>query len=263
MVNCSSQKKRAETMIISSNSPLITVIIPAYNRFEEVQRAINSVIIQSHKNVEIIVVDDGSTPPLNPLEDKYDSLTVIRHSTNLGAAAARNTGINAAKGSFVAFLDSDDIWYENKLTMQLQFMFENPDLDASTTAYHYRTEEGESLEVPKAQRNWEKTLCAGSGLAPGSTLIAKTDAINNILYDTNLVRLEDVDMLLRFVHKYKFDVFQKPLSTISRAKRPSSETVSYFTPLGNFTDAFVKEKGFWKYPPTSSEKESENKVGIT
>lgn len=214
-----------ETMIVPSNTPLITVIIPAYNRFEEVQRSINSVINQSYSNFEIILVDDYSTKSLISLENKYNGLKVIRHSANLGAAVARNTGINAARGSFVAFLDSDDIWHEDKLTAQLQFMFENPDLDASTTAYYYRTEEGESIEIPKTQKNWEKNLCTGSGLAPGSTLMARTEAINNILYDSNLVRLEDVDMLLRFVQNYNFDIFQKSLSTINRTERPNSETV--------------------------------------
>ena len=61
-------------MIIANNIPLITVIIPVYNRFEEVQRAITSVIKQSYNNIEIIVVDDGSTQPLNSLENKYNGL---------------------------------------------------------------------------------------------------------------------------------------------------------------------------------------------
>ena len=243
-------------MKVPNNTPLITVIIPAYNRFEEVQRAINSVIKQSYKNIEIIVVDDGSTQPLNSLENKYNDLIVIRHPTNLGAAIARNTGINAAKGSFVAFLDSDDTWYEDKLTNQLQFMLENPNLNASTTAFYYLTEEGKSLEIPKRQNNWEKTLCTGSGLAPGSTLMAKTEAIINILYDPNLVRLEDLDMLLRLVHDYKFDIFQKPLSIINRSERPNSETVekanlyfinknrTIFYSFGEFFGRFCEGKRF-------------------
>ena len=98
-------------------APLVSVIIPAYNRAHLVGRAIASVFAQSYRNFEIIVVDDASTDDLAATLAEAGGLQLrcITHPRNRGAAAARNTGIAAASGEFVAFLDSDDVWFPDKL----------------------------------------------------------------------------------------------------------------------------------------------------
>lgn len=123
---------------------LVSVIIPTYNRADVVSRAVNSVLKQSYKNIEIIVVDDASEDQtarvVQQLKDENEinaenatkkkntnttnitnaiSINYISHESNLGGSEARNTGISLAQGEFVAFLDSDDIWLPDKLQLQL------------------------------------------------------------------------------------------------------------------------------------------------
>jgi glycosyltransferase involved in cell wall biosynthesis len=103
--------------------PLISVVIPAYNRGRSVVRAVESVRRQTHRHLEIIVVDDGSSDESrvavrNSLQ-REPRLRVIQHDRNLGAQAARNTGIRAARGTWVAFLDSDDTYLPDSLERRL------------------------------------------------------------------------------------------------------------------------------------------------
>src|ERR1700680_2779086 len=104
----------------------VTAIIPVFNRAAMVNRAIDSVLGQElspEVKLDIIVVDDGSSDPLQKVLSNYGTRVVcIRHSRNRGAAAARNTGIKAAKGEYVAFLDSDDVWLPHKTALQLSEM---------------------------------------------------------------------------------------------------------------------------------------------
>lgn len=114
------------------NTPLISVIMPCYNAEHYVEDAVECVFRQSYKNVEVIVVDDGSNDNsysiLNKLREKYPSLIVFQQK-NLGPFPARNFALNHAKGEFIAFLDADDFWAENFLeALLLQIEKNNADL---------------------------------------------------------------------------------------------------------------------------------------
>ena len=102
----------------------VTVVVPVFNRARSVDRAIGSIFGQDLESFEIVVVDDGSTDGLEASLTKWgsDRLHYVRHDRNLGASAARNTGIRAARGRYVAFLDSDDEWLPGKLARQLDRM---------------------------------------------------------------------------------------------------------------------------------------------
>ena len=107
------------------NMTVINVIIPVWNRAPTVKGAIDSALSQqmSDAKLEVTVVDDGSTDAIGDALAGYgDRVTVIRHDRNRGAAAARNSGVVAAKGDYVAFLDSDDVWLPGKLHAQLGAM---------------------------------------------------------------------------------------------------------------------------------------------
>lgn len=99
----------------------VSVVIPTYNRAELLSRAIDSVLAQTYDDFELLVVDDGSTDDTEAVVTAYDDDRVryLAHETNRGANPARNTGIEAAEGEFVAFLDSDDEWRPRKLEAQL------------------------------------------------------------------------------------------------------------------------------------------------
>ncbi|NER78112.1 MAG: glycosyltransferase family 2 protein [Leptolyngbya sp. SIO1D8] len=100
--------------------PLISIIIPTFNREKVIPISLESVLGQTYKNLEIIVVDDCSEDHTRDVISAYGDprIQYIRHSKNLGGAVARNTGINLAKGEYIAFLDSDDAWVPNKLDIQ-------------------------------------------------------------------------------------------------------------------------------------------------
>jgi len=113
-----------------SEAPLVSVIIPTHNRAALLERAIASVASQSYGNFEIIVVDDGSTDETSSVLEKWSARTrlVSRHQEQKGVSAARNAGVKAAAGEWVAFLDSDDEWLPEKLATQISYASRYPSL---------------------------------------------------------------------------------------------------------------------------------------
>lgn len=99
--------------------PLVSVIIPVYNCEQYVAQAIESVLKQNYRPIEIIVVDDGSTDGSAGVARRFNPYVRYHFQSNSGAGAARNRGIELATGSYLAFLDADDIWSEEKLTLQM------------------------------------------------------------------------------------------------------------------------------------------------
>ena len=110
----------------SSKNPGVTVLIPTYNRARFLPKAIDSVFEQTYSNFEIIVVDDGSTDETTDLLSKYkDKRLRILKTQNQGVSKARNLGISQSNSQSIAFLDSDDFWYPNKLEVQLELISDN------------------------------------------------------------------------------------------------------------------------------------------
>ena len=111
------------------NDPRVSVLIPAYNAGEFIRPAIESILAQTYQSYEIIVVDDGSTDHtwevLKPLQER-NGMRLFRQ-TNMGAAAARNKGLAEARGEFIAFCDSDDLYVPEKLELQIRYLEEHPD----------------------------------------------------------------------------------------------------------------------------------------
>lgn len=102
---------------------LVSIIIPVYNRTKELQRAVYSVLNQTYQQFEIIIVDDGSHENIKLVVDRifsdHSKIRYLRHEKNFGAQAARNTGIKAAKGEWIAFLDSDDEYLPDSIEVRL------------------------------------------------------------------------------------------------------------------------------------------------
>ncbi len=113
--------------------PLVSVIIPTYNRAHLIGRSIQSVLNQTYLDFEIIVVDDGSTDNteevIKVFQEHDKRIRFIRHENNKGAAASRNTGITAAKGEYIAFQDSDDEWFPQKLEKTLNILEAHKNID--------------------------------------------------------------------------------------------------------------------------------------
>jgi glycosyltransferase involved in cell wall biosynthesis len=109
-------------------SPAVSVIIPAYNSAGTIARALDSVLAQSYRDFEIIVVDDGSRDDLESALTAYSSRITLVRQPNSGASAARNAGARMARGELLAFLDADDFWHERKLELQVQAFERRPEI---------------------------------------------------------------------------------------------------------------------------------------
>lgn len=178
-----------------------TIIIPVFNRQALCERALHSVVAQNVPNTEIIIVDDCSQPAFTlPASLAGHGIRVIRHEKNQGAAAARNTAIEAAQGEWLAFLDSDDVWLPGTLVPRLALARHAP---APLVAYAagFRLEDKHSgrsdTRIPRASAN-PRDFASGCWFSPGSTLVVRREAFRTVgPYDTDLSRLEDLDWFLR------------------------------------------------------------------
>lgn len=132
--------------------PLVSVIMPAYNSSDTIKESVNSIINQTYRNLELIIIDDYSDDETYDIleNDFNDERIVIRRLTqNSGAGIARNEGINIAKGRFIAFCDSDDRWLPEKLTKQISFMTKN-DLPLTYSSYFICDAAGEKTHKVQA-----------------------------------------------------------------------------------------------------------------
>ena len=183
--------------------PLVSVIIPVFNRADSIMQAVQSVLAQSHAEFELIIVDDGSTDAVMESLSSVSGdprVLLVQHESNRGAGAARNTAISHAKGRYLAFLDSDDEWHPEKLQHQLAFMQAAPDpWKACCTGYRLLTHaDSKGTDVlPDATVTLDDLLW-GCRLSPGSTLMVVRSLFDVVgLFDEDLRRLEDWEWLLR------------------------------------------------------------------
>ncbi|MEN8689689.1 MAG: glycosyltransferase [Desulfobacterales bacterium] len=196
----------------------VSVIIPTYNRGWIVRDAIDSVLGQTYADVELIVVDDGSTDRTPDILNSYgDRLRVIRQA-NQGVSAARNRGIDNTSGPLIALLDSDDIWLPKKLAVQIDFFKRNP------AALICQTEEiwiRNGLRVNPGKRHRKPSgmifepsleLC----LVSPSAVMVRRELLEDVgLFDESLPACEDYDLWLRVGCRFPVHLIDKPL-TIKR-----------------------------------------------
>lgn len=146
-----------------NNQPLVSIIMPCFNSEHFIIESINSVINQSYKNWELIIIDDNSKDRsieiIQEFLQKENRISLIINEENSGAAISRNKGIEASNGDFIAFLDSDDIWKEEKLEKHIDFMMKN-DLLLSYTYYSQISEDGSFIKkvTPPHSLNYQQLL---------------------------------------------------------------------------------------------------------
>ena len=180
----------------------ISVVIPTYNRATVIERAINSVLVQSHQPDEIIVVDDGSSDNTRQtIETKYSGQVQYVYQANLGVSYARNAGIKQSKGDWIALLDSDDEWKPEKLELQLAALAREPGYDFCHTNEIWIRHGKRVNAMTKHEKTggliFEKCLplCV---ISPSSALIKKTVFDDIGFFDEALPACEDYDLWLRY-----------------------------------------------------------------
>jgi glycosyltransferase involved in cell wall biosynthesis len=200
---------------------LISVIIPSYNSGRFLGRAIESVVNQTYKNLEIIIVDDGSVDETEKIakawQGKDKRIKYIKHQKNMGLAASRNTGIKNSQGEYIAFLDADDIWLPQKIETQLKKLKElNADLVFSNW-YIWDPENNIKIKAfdsnpIKGKKDLLKFLIR-KNFGNSSTALLKKSSLNIVgLFDETLNSSEDYDLWIRFCQKgMKIAFVEKPL----------------------------------------------------
>lgn len=203
------------------DKPLVSVIIPTYNRDKYLNKAIESVLNQTYSNIEILVIDDGS-------KNNYAEFICSKHSNcnylfknNGGLSSARNYGITHSKGEFIAFLDDDDFWESSKIEKQIKVLVENNDIDCVHSAAAV-VDENDNLtgEIIGASKNkihkrsghvfWN-ALCVWVVKSP-TPLIRKSVFKNNMLFDVEIKVGEDVDFYQRMFYRHKVIYIDEPLA---------------------------------------------------
>lgn len=187
--------------------PVVSVIIPTYNRAEILPRAVDSVLRQSFDDLEVIIVDDDSPDQTSEVVDEYSDIRIkyFQHTQNRGANHARNTGIQAATGDYIAFLDDDDKWCEDKLERQLnKFRTLGPSFGLVYSGRRIVEDETIVEEyIPTKSGDISQTLLR-KNIIPSETPLIRSNCFDNVgLFDTELESCQDWDMWLRIARSYK------------------------------------------------------------
>ncbi len=195
-------------------NPLVSVIIPTYNRGMMLKQAIDSVLAQDFADFELIVVDDGSDDNTQEILNAFrEDITVIWQE-NKGVSAARNRGIVSASGKLTAFLDSDDLWLPKKLSAQVSFFYSNPN------ALICQTEEIWIRNGVRVNPKKKHKKCSGMIFEPSlhlclvspSAVMIKRSLFDDVgLFDENLPACEDYDLWLRISCRYPVYLIDTPL----------------------------------------------------
>jgi glycosyltransferase involved in cell wall biosynthesis len=201
-------------MTTKSKKPMVSVIIPTYNRGWVLREAIDSVLAQDFKDFELIVVDDGSTDNTGEILESYDQDLIVLRQSNRGVSAARNRGIAAAAGRLVAFLDSDDLWLPRKLSSQVDFFNSNPAVLINQTEEIW-IRNGVRVN-PKTRHHkfsgmiFEQSL--GLCLVSPSAVMIKRSLFDEVgVFDEDLPACEDYDLWLRISWRYPVHLIETPL----------------------------------------------------
>lgn len=216
---------------MTSNIPKVSVIIPTYNREHLISNSIQSVLAQTYKDFELIIVDDGSSDNTEEvvLSFKDERIRFIKQPVNRGVSAARNTGIKAARGSYIAFLDSDDEWLPQKLELQLELLDSRHDIAiVCSDAYVFDNRTGSTISrlwhdnpsyhwgnPRKAIQHPLRELLQGFFITCQGTVVRRLVFTEVGYFDESLHTHEDWDMLVRIFQRFRAYIMDVPLFRFS------------------------------------------------
>lgn len=194
----------------------VSIIIPTYKRSERLESAIDSVLNQTYRNIEVLIVDDN-----DPLSDyrklteermqKYkniENVIYIKHEKNKNGAAARNTGIQISKGQYIGFLDDDDTFFSEKIEKQVDFLKKNNEYNA---VYCGRFQNGEK-KFAELSGDLSKEILLLSFTPMTSTLLFREQALKTIGgFDENFRRHQDFELLLKYFKQFKIGAIKDVL----------------------------------------------------
>lgn len=235
----------------------VSIIIPTYNRAKYLPEAIDSVLNQTYKDFEIIVVDDGSTDNTKMVLTAYGDKIRYIYKANGGPSSARNFGVMKSTGAYIAFLDSDDLWLPEKLELQIAYLDKKNDFSAVFTDCEW-VRDGNLIRVSNFRKYrpsdgfvLKETIrnpCAAQ------SFLLKREVFNSVLFNETLRIGEDCEFILRLAQKFKIGLITAPLvrirrhdSNITRDKElicSNDTAVMYEESLARLSNTFVKYPEF-------------------
>lgn len=231
---------------------MVSVIIPTYNRASLIEQSVRSVLNQTYKDLELIVVDDGSTDDTEQvLKSIADPRLVYIKQKNAGACAARNNGIDHSKGEYIAFHDSDDVWHLDKLKKQIKILKET-DADLVFCCMN-KIEDGKKIGL--IGDRFSVGFLSASELPFGistQTLCAKSKVFKTVQFDERMPRIQDFEILLRISKKFKMYYLKEPLVDYSMQSDSISKNPGKL--LKAYNIIFEKNPNFCSYYKKSLER---------
>jgi glycosyltransferase involved in cell wall biosynthesis len=222
----------------------VSVIIPTYNSAPYLVEAVDSVLAQTLRDFEVLVIDDGSTDETGSLMRRYGPPVRYIHQDNGGVSAARNRGIEESRGQYVAFLDADDTWLPDKLSKEVAALDQNRDYRACYSAFAVADRNLLPIEVSRSKREGsalEDLLLRGNIIATPSTVMCERALFAEIGgFDPVLSECADWDMWVRLAALTEFLYLDEPLVTY----RQHGANMSGNAPLLERDSLRVLEKGF-------------------
>ena len=196
------------------SKPLVSVIIPTFNRGYCLEESIRSVLEQSFIDFELVVVDDGSTDNTSELVRRFPAVKLIRLEENRGVSFARNRGVVEAQGDWVGFLDSDDLWEQGKLATQVKWIERHPDLQAVYTDEIW-IRNGVRVNPMNKHRKYSGDIfryCLPLCIVSPSSVLLRAKVLSEVGgFDESMPVCEDYDLWLRIAKRYPFHFIEEKL----------------------------------------------------
>jgi len=203
----------------ASIKPMVSVVLPTYNRARTLGRAINSVLGQTFRDLELIVVDDSSTDDSKTVVSGFNDPRIhyVRHDVNRGANAARNTGIKISRGEYLAFQDSDDEWLPEKLEKQVNLLAAaDGAVDVVYTGCLRWKGDGATYipgeHVAVKEGDVHRQLLTGNFITTQTVLARRCCLVECGLFDEEMPRLQDWDLWIRVARRKRFAYINEPLA---------------------------------------------------
>lgn len=201
--------------------PMVSVVMPVYNVQDYVGFAIDSVLEQTYQNFELVLIDDGSSDAsfaICQAISEIDFRVRLLKQNNRGLAGARNTGIRASMGKYIAFLDSDDIWHKDKLAEHVALLEQNVNVGVSFNSSTFIDEKGSQLglfQIPKSSKPKAKDLLLRNPIGNGSSPVIRKEVLNEIAirhddgschyFNESLRQSEDIECWVRIATTTAWD----------------------------------------------------------
>lgn len=232
--------------------PLVSIVITTYNRKKYLEEAVLSVVNQSYKNIEILIVDDGSNINYSEVICNRYKNCFYHYKKNGGVSSARNFGVKKAKGVYIAFLDDDDFWKKNKLKIQVGLLNNNPNIDCIHSSLEVVNESGVLLKKQYGatkEKSYKRSgyvfwNALGTWLVKASTPLIRKEVFNNkLMFDEGLEVGEDSDFYQRMFYRHKVYYINEPLAyyrEYNNTTRLSLQTHKYIGIEKRIYNNFVK-----------------------